>query len=61
VKLDSKSYLGDGLYMEFVAPYEIIVTSENGIMVLDRVVFDERMVKQFAQRVADHIQQISEE
>jgi len=47
--------------MEFVAPYEIIVTSENGIMVLDRVVFDERMVKQFAQRVADHIQQISEE
>lgn len=36
---DKKTYLGDGLYAEWQGPYEIIVTSEDGIRVLDRVVF----------------------
>jgi hypothetical protein len=43
-KMNKKVYLGDGLYVEFEGAYAIHVTSENGIEVLDRVVFDARMV-----------------
>ena len=52
--METKMYLGDGLYVNVQAEHEIIITSENGIEVFDTIVLEYDMIqkmKDFVDRV----------
>ena len=50
-----KRYLGNGLYVEIQAPDWIIITSEDGVNVLARLVFDVEMVTKLKQMVNEYM------
>lgn len=51
----AKQYLGDGLYVEINGLYDIVVTSEDGISVLERVIFDTEMVDNLKKMVDRYV------
>lgn len=49
----TKTYLGDGLYAECFDGYNLILTSEDGYKILDRIVLEPavyRNMKEFAKK-----------
>lgn len=62
-KENRKDYIGDGVYCDFNG-YAFVLTSENGVQILDRIVLEPQVyeqLKRYVERVMDDIKHARQE